>query len=83
MNDLGVRLAKMAPESRQYALQSYPTHLAESSQAELLYRVLTNFHFIQAKIFALGPEPLIEDYDLPSVLELSDPHGKPYKLQII
>jgi WD40 repeat protein len=64
MGDLGERLAKMSPERRQYALETLPSHLAEASQVERLHRLLTDFDFIEAKLEALGIQPLIEDYDL-------------------
>lgn len=63
MGDLGDRLAKMSPEKRQYALETLPSHLAEASQSERFYKLLTDFDFIDAKISALGAQSLIEDYD--------------------
>ncbi|MCL1470114.1 hypothetical protein [Argonema antarcticum] len=63
MGDLGDRLAKMSPERRHYALETLPSHLAEASQSERFYKLLTDFDFIEAKISALGVQSLVEDYD--------------------
>lgn len=54
----------MLPERQQYALQTLPSALAYAGQADRLQRVLTDFHFIDAKIKAFGPQPMIDDYDL-------------------
>jgi len=64
MSDLKRRLANMSPSKRREALQSLPRYLAEASEAQRLQSLLSNFEFIDAKVSALGPQPLIEDYDL-------------------
>jgi len=64
MSSLSKRLAQMPPDQRRSTLQDLPTHLAKALQAEKLHHLLTNFHFMEAKVSALGVQPLIEDYDL-------------------
>ena len=64
MSDLKRRLANMSPSKRREALQSLPRYLAEAFEAQRLQNLLSNFEFIEAKISELGPQPLIEDYDL-------------------
>ncbi|NEO66058.1 MAG: WD40 repeat domain-containing protein, partial [Moorea sp. SIO4G2] len=66
MVNLAARLAKMPYDQRRATLTSLPTHLAKAARAERLKLLLTNFHFIEAKISEpdLGPEALIEDYYL-------------------
>jgi WD40 repeat protein len=64
MSSLSKRLAQMPPDQRRSTLQDLPTHLAKALQAEKLHHLLTNFHFMKAKVSALGVQPLIEDYDL-------------------
>jgi hypothetical protein len=54
----------MRPEQRRYMLRHLPAHLASLEQAYRLQSLLMNFHFMEAKISALGPQPLINDYDL-------------------
>ena len=70
MSDLKRRLAKMPPSKRREALESLPTYLAEASEGERLHSLLTNFDFIDAKISAVAPQPLIADYDLALKSEL-------------
>ena len=50
--------------ARPRALAELPYHLAHGGFQEELQRILTDFSFLQAKVQALGPQPLIEDYDL-------------------
>jgi hypothetical protein len=64
MGKLAERLKQLPQASRIYKLKELPTLLAESSQIARLYILLTDFDFIEAKISELGPQPLIEDYDL-------------------
>jgi WD40 repeat protein len=47
-----------------YALRYYPEHLRDENRWENLYKLLTNFEYIDTKISALGVQPLIEDYDI-------------------
>ena len=64
MSSLSKRLAQMPPDQRRSTLQDLPTHLARALQAEKLHHLLTNFNFMEAKVSALGVQPLIEDYGL-------------------
>jgi WD40 repeat protein len=71
MNNLEKYLSSMNSEKRFYALQALPFHLVNVKQTERLQRMLTDFSFIEAKIDALGPVPLINDFDLVLTQDLS------------
>ncbi len=64
MSDLTERLDNMLPEDRDQTLRFLPSYLARSNLRMLVSSLLTNFAFIQAKLDALGPQLLIDDYDL-------------------
>ena len=64
MSTLHQRLAVLSGELRWYCLLSLPSHLARGGEEERLQHLLTDFDFIYAKLAALGPQSLIEDYDL-------------------
>nr|WP_246198812.1 hypothetical protein [Sodalinema gerasimenkoae] len=64
MNNFSQRLNKLSPEKRCYALDTLPSHLANTAQTERLQQLLTDFEFIQVKLVELGVQALIEDYDL-------------------
>ena len=64
MSEIGNQLASLPPEKRDYALKHLPTHIAKAGRGKQLHRWLTDFDFIEAKVSALGPQPLIDDYDL-------------------
>ncbi|MEQ9549824.1 MAG: WD40 repeat domain-containing protein [Coleofasciculus sp. G3-WIS-01] len=82
MSDIRNRLASLSPEKRDYTLKHAPRHLAKAGKAGELYRCLTNFDFIEAKISAVGVQSLVKDYDLafnPDII-LSDEKGKLFRL---
>lgn len=64
MSDVRAWLANLLSQKREYALKHTPSYLAKAGQVKQLHRCLTNFDFIEAKVSALGTQPLIEDYDL-------------------
>jgi len=47
-----------------YALAHLPTHLAGIGRGEDLVTLLTDFGFLEAKIAGLGPQSLVEDYEM-------------------
>jgi WD40 repeat protein len=51
-----------------------PWQYAQANRREDLETLLTDFDFLQAKVDAFGPQPLIEDYDLLHV-DRNDPLG--------
>jgi len=63
MGELRQKLATMSPERRLYTLETLPTHFGEAGQFQRLYRLLTDFDFIEAKLDALGVQALIQDYE--------------------
>lgn len=71
VTDIGKQLDSLLPEDREYALKHLPNHMAKAGRGEQLYRWLTDFHFIEAKVSALGAQPLIDDYTLGSNPDLS------------
>ncbi|MEQ9370703.1 MAG: hypothetical protein RIG63_17010 [Coleofasciculus chthonoplastes F3-SA18-01] len=54
MGELKQKLATMSPEKRLYTLDTLPTHFGEAGQFQRLYRLLTDFDFIEAKLDAFG-----------------------------
>lgn len=64
MSEFKEQLGKLLQQERLLALETLPGHLAQSTQGEQLYQLLTDFGFIEAKLDLLGVRPLIEDYDL-------------------
>jgi hypothetical protein len=57
-------LANLSDENQNYALVDLLPHVAETGNYDKLFRFLTNFEFLQAKVQGLGIQNLIEDYDL-------------------
>ena len=73
----------MWAKKRLYALETLPGHLAESVQGEKLHQLLTDFDFIEAKLDAVGVQPLIEDYDLARVSDVLLSEGQTESLKLI
>lgn len=44
-------------------MRYYPEYLRDENRWDDLYKLLTNFEYVDTKISALGVQPLIEDYD--------------------
>ncbi|MEC4886011.1 MAG: tetratricopeptide repeat protein [Scytonema sp. PMC 1070.18] len=65
----------LSPEEKEYVL-NLPYHLSDAGMADDYCKVLTEFEFLQYKLFKLLSEspksiiPIIEDYDLQSVSNL-------------
>lgn len=57
-------LASLSDDNRDYALKDLPSHMAQAGDNNKLFRFLTDFDFIEAKVYDLTPQLLIEDYDL-------------------
>ncbi len=57
-----------------HTLSQLPYHQATASMRDELEATLTDLPFLQAKVDALGPQPLIDDYDLTSC-QRNDPLG--------
>ena len=83
MSKFKERLGKMSAKKRLYALETLPGHLAESVQGEKLHQLLTDFDFIEAKLDAVGVQPLIEDYDLARVSDVLLSEGQTESLKLI
>jgi WD40 repeat protein len=64
------------PNTNKRRLSELPYHLAEAGpgRREELESLLTDFAFLQAKVDAVGPQPLVEDYDLLHV-DRQEPFG--------
>jgi len=73
MDDFIKRLNNMPPEKLLYTLQALPSHLMHANQGMRLNGLLNNFAFMQAKLDAVGLQPLIDDYDLISIPGLITP----------
>ncbi len=65
MSKMSDWLASLSEEDCDYALKYLPSHMAEASDGKKLFRFLTDFDFIAAKIShpELQSQDLIEDYD--------------------
>ncbi len=63
MSNLKERLANLPPDERLDALEM-PIYLANAREAKRLQSLLTNSDFIDVKVSAVSPQPLIDDYDL-------------------
>ncbi|NEP54540.1 MAG: WD40 repeat domain-containing protein, partial [Moorea sp. SIO3C2] len=85
MSDLGERLERMPSDQKRATLASLPSHLAKAAQPERFQSLLTNFGFLDAKVFEanLGVQPLIEDYDLALDPRISIPEENKYNLTLI
>jgi hypothetical protein len=60
MSKIRELLAGASPEEREQRLL-LPGYLAAAGEGKKLYRFLTDFDFIQAKVDALGVQPAIQD----------------------
>ena len=60
MEELNTR----SPSKQRYTLRWLPRYLAKFGEFGTLYRLLTTFDFLQAKIEQFDPQTLILDYDL-------------------
>ena len=70
------------PENQEYVL-NLPYHLAQASMADDLHELLTEFEFLEHKIFISSPQPLIEDYDFALASNIQIPEHKKYTLRLI
>jgi WD40 repeat protein len=52
------------PNTNKRRLSELPWHLIEAERQAEAGQLLADFAFLQAKVDAFGPQPLIEDYDL-------------------
>jgi WD40 repeat protein len=59
-------LASLSDDDRDYALRRLLSHAETANREQKLFRVLVDFDFIEAKVFALPLQLLIDDYDLAS-----------------
>ena len=85
MSKLKDRLSQMPADRRRATLATLANHLVatENNPYRKLYRLLTQFSFLDAKVKSLGPQPLIDDYDLTKNPEFSDSEKQPEILDII
>jgi WD40 repeat protein len=57
----------------EYGLRYLPLHLIRSGRQENVTSLLFDFDFLQAKVSAVGPQPLIEDYIVAQAVGYGDP----------
>ncbi|MBF2014850.1 MAG: hypothetical protein IGS23_06520 [Rivularia sp. T60_A2020_040] len=69
-------------EDEEYLL-NLPYHLAQASMANDLYELITDFEFIEHKIFISSPQPLIEDYDFALTSDIQITEDKKDALKLI
>lgn len=63
MEKLIKRLESQSIEANEYILKWIAYHLANASQEDRLHRLLTEYQYLNKKLFDLGIFPLIADYD--------------------
>ncbi|RUT09879.1 hypothetical protein DSM106972_003740 [Dulcicalothrix desertica PCC 7102] len=81
--DIKKQLNSLNTEERNQACRHLTTYMSEARRYEQLYQWLTNFDFIEAKISALTPQALINDYDLLLRTEVEISEDKKYCLKLI
>ena len=74
MSNLRLWLEKQLPEEREHFLREIPRLWLEGGEFKKLYRLLSNYDFIEAKINHpdFGIQTLIEDYNLIENIEFSN-----------
>lgn len=64
MSEFAQKLAKKTPDMQRYYLKRLPYSQAEAGKTEKFYKTLTKLDFLEAKVYKLGVQSLISDYDL-------------------
>lgn len=64
MSKFAQKLAEKTPDLQRSYLKRLAYSQAEAGKTEKFYKTLTKFDFLDAKVFSLGVQPLISDYDL-------------------
>jgi WD40 repeat protein len=72
MKAIAERLDHFSHEKKIYCIQNFPNHLARSHQGERFRKLLTSFDFLSAKVSTMGPQSLVDDYDLLSCVLAND-----------
>lgn len=64
MNNFISRLNRQPSYLRLHTLRWLPAYLTDEGRTNYLQQLLTNIDFINCKVDAFGPQPILEDYDL-------------------
>jgi WD40 repeat protein len=83
MGILAENLSLLSEAARIYRLKELPQTLAQNSQTEKLYKYLTDFDFLEAKINYLDVQSLIEDYEQALEPSITVPDEKKSVLRLI
>jgi WD40 repeat protein len=83
MGILAENLSRLSDAARIYRLKELPQTLAQNSKTEKLYKYLTDFDFLEAKINYLDVQSLIEDYEQALELSITLPEEKKSVLKLI
>lgn len=73
MSSFRERFEKLPASEKRVTLRVLPQFLAKAKKAEGLYKILTDFGFIELKVEKEGVQPLIDDYDLIDTFTLALP----------
>jgi WD40 repeat protein len=76
-------LANLSDEQREYAITELPGHCVQSGDTRKLLRFLLDFDFMEAKIFSLPPDRLIDDYELALQSDLQTVQNAKKSLKLI
>ena len=63
MGEFRENLAQMPLEDQRYLLETLPGFLVSESDTEQLHRLLTDFDFIESRLYLFGVESLLNDYE--------------------
>ncbi|GFZ94604.1 hypothetical protein [Okeania sp. KiyG1] len=63
MGEFRENLAQMPLEDQYYLLETLPGFLVSESDTEQLHRLLTDFDFIESRLYLFGVEYLLNDYE--------------------
>jgi len=83
MGILAENLSRLSEAARIYRLKELPLTLVQNSQTEKLYKYLTDFDFLEAKINYLDVQSLIEDYEQALEPSITVPDEKKSVLRLI
>ena len=76
MSSFRERFKNLPASEKRVTLRALPQFLAKANKAEGLYKILTDFGFIELKAEKEGVQPLIDDYDLISTFALALPNQR-------
>lgn len=83
MSSFRDRFATLPASEKRVTLRALPQFLAKTNKTEGLYKILTDFGFIELKVEKEGVQSLIDDYELMTTFSLDSPDKKSKNLLIL